>query len=55
MSMGVCGWSNLARLQLGRYGEYYVKMELARHACEVYMPEVDYRGVDFLIRYKKEF
>lgn len=45
----------LARLQLGRYGEYYVKMDFARHAFDGYMPELDYRRIDFLIRYNKTF
>jgi hypothetical protein len=45
-------WSQLGKLQLGRYAEYYVKMEATRLGYDVYSPEVDYRGVDFVLRSK---
>lgn len=43
-------WSVLNHLQLGRYSEYLVKMEFTRLGFDVYEPEVDDRGIDFLIR-----
>lgn len=43
-------WSALSKAQLGRYGEYVVKMELARLGCDVYVPEVDDKGIDLLVR-----
>lgn len=43
-------WSKLNHLQLGRYSEYLVKMEFTRLGFDVYEPEVDDRGIDFLIR-----
>ncbi len=43
-------WSGLNRAQLGRYGEYLVKMELALHGLDVYVPEVDDKGIDLLVR-----
>lgn len=43
-------WSRLNRGQLGRYAEYYVKMEFVLHGCDVYSAEVDCRGIDFIIR-----
>lgn len=43
-------WSRLNRLQLGRYGEYYAKMEFASYGFDVYTSEVDDHGVDFVAR-----
>ena len=49
-------WSNLNPLQLGRYAEYYAKMEIASYGLEVYTSEVDDHGVDFVCKKnKKEF
>lgn len=41
-------WSNLNHLQLGRYAEYYAKMEFASYGYDVYTSEVDDHGVDFV-------
>ena len=43
-------WSELNNLQLGRYAEYYAKMEFASYSFEVYTSEVDDHGVDFIIK-----
>jgi len=43
-------WSYLAPLQVGRYAEYFVKMEFTLHGFEVYEPEVDDHGIDFIVR-----
>lgn len=43
-------WNELSHLQLGRYAEYLVKMEFASHGFEIYTPEVDDHGVDFIAR-----
>ncbi len=43
-------WSKLSRLQLGRYAEYYAKMEFASYGFEVYTSEVDDHGVDFIAK-----
>ena len=43
-------WSKLNHLQLGRYGEYFVKMEFTRAGFQVYSSEVDDRGIDFVTR-----
>jgi hypothetical protein len=43
-------WSKLNRLQLGRYAEYYVKMEFTLYGADVYTVEVDDKGIDFIIR-----
>ncbi|WP_409176443.1 DUF4365 domain-containing protein [Brevibacillus fortis] len=43
-------WSKLNHLQLGRYAEYFVKMEFTLLGFEVYTSEVDDRGIDFVIR-----
>ena len=40
-------WSNLNTLQIGRYAEYYAKMEFSSYGWEVYTSEVDDHGVDF--------
>ena len=43
-------WSGLNHLQLGRYAEYYAKMEFASYGLEVYTSEVDDHGVDFIAK-----
>ena len=50
-------WSKLNHLQLGRYAEYYAKMEFASYGFEVYTSEVDDHGVDFIAKLpgKNEF
>lgn len=45
-------WSNLNHLQLGRYAEYYAKMEFASYGFEVYTSEVDDHGIDFVAKMK---
>ena len=46
-------WSNLNRLQLGAYAEYFVKMAFTRSGFQVYTSEVDDRGIDFVCRYAR--
>lgn len=43
-------WSHLNPLQVGRYAEYLIKMELVLQGFDVYSPEVDDRGIDFVLR-----
>jgi len=43
-------WSKLTKLQLGKYAEYFVKMEFTMHGFDVYSAEVDDKGIDFVIR-----
>lgn len=43
-------WTRLNKLQLGRYAEYFVKMEFTLYGFDVYTSEVDDRGIDFVIR-----
>ena len=43
-------WSELKPLQLGRYAEYYAKMEFTSYGYEVYTSEVDDHGVDFIAK-----
>lgn len=43
-------WKRLNRLQLGKYAEYFVKMEFTLFGFEVYSAEVDDRGIDFVVR-----
>lgn len=47
-------WSKLNHLQLGRYAEYYAKMEFASYGFEVYTSEVDDHGVDFIAKLPDE-
>ena len=47
-------WSRLSSLQLGRYAEYFVKMEFTLYGFDVYTSEVDERGIDFVIRRGQE-
>ena len=43
-------WSELNHMQLGKYGEYYAKMEFTSYNYDVYTSEVDDHGVDFVVR-----
>ena len=43
-------WSELSHLQLGRYAEYYAKMEFSSYGYDVYTSEVDDHGVDFVAK-----
>lgn len=43
-------WSQLNHLQIGKYAEYFVKMEFTRYGFDVYSSEVDDRGIDFVVR-----
>jgi hypothetical protein len=45
-------WSKLNSLQLGRYADYYAKMEFASYGLEVYTSEVDDHGIDFIAKTK---
>ena len=45
-------WSALSALQLGRYAEYYAKMEFTSYGYDVYTSEVDDHGVDFIAKNK---
>lgn len=47
-------WSVLNHLQLGRYAEYYAKMEFASYGFEIYSPEIDDHGVDFIVKKPNE-
>jgi len=46
-------WSKLNRLQLGKYAEYFTKMEFASYGIDVFTTEVDDKGIDFVIKNKK--
>ena len=43
-------WFRMNRMQLGRYAEYYAKMEFTSYGYEVYTSEVDDHGVDFVVK-----
>ncbi len=43
-------WDKLNHLQIGRYAEYFTKMELTAYGCDVYTSEVDDRGIDLVVR-----
>lgn len=43
-------WSRLNHLQVGKYAEYFVKMEFTLYGFDVYSSEVDDHGVDFVVR-----
>lgn len=46
-------WAILKPNQLGRYAEYFAKMEFASYGLEVFGSEVDDRGIDFIVKDKK--
>ena len=43
-------WDRLNTMQLGRYAEYFVKMEFVLRGCDVFTSEVDDHGIDFVVR-----
>lgn len=43
-------WSKLSHLQLGRYAEYYSKMEFASYGLQIFTSEVDDHGIDFIVK-----
>lgn len=43
-------WNELTPLQLGKYAEYYAKMEFTSWGYDVYTSEIDDHGVDFVIK-----
>jgi hypothetical protein len=43
-------WSKLNHLQLGKYAEYFAKMEFTKAGLDVYTSEVDDKGIDFIVR-----
>ncbi|MCR2805405.1 DUF4365 domain-containing protein [Paenibacillus soyae] len=45
-------WAVLNSLQLGKYAEYFAKMEFASYGLEVFSSEVDDRGIDFIVKDK---
>jgi len=45
-------WSSLNSRQLGKYSEYYAKMEIASYGLDVYTSEVDDHGIDFIAKTK---
>ena len=47
-------WGKLNSMQLGRYAEYFVKMEFTRHGFDVYTAEVDDKGIDFVVRKERK-
>ena len=48
--MSLNNWSKLNHLQLGKYGEYFAKMEFTKAGFDVYTAEVDNKGIDFVVR-----
>lgn len=45
-------WTKLNNFQIGRYGEYFAKMEFTAYGFDVYSSEVDDHGVDFIAKNK---
>lgn len=43
-------WSRLNPLQLGRYAEYFVKMEFTLYGFDIYTTEIDDKGINFVVR-----
>src|SRR5436190_17682759 len=43
-------WNRLNHLQVGRYAEYFVKMEFTLFGFDAFTAEVDDKGIDFVIR-----
>ena len=43
-------WEDLSPLQIGKYSEYIAKMEFILYGFDVYSPELDDKGIDFIVR-----
>ena len=43
-------WKDLSPLQIGKYSEYLAKMEFILYGFDVYSPELDDKGIDFIVR-----
>jgi hypothetical protein len=52
--MANLNWKRLNNVQLGRFAEYYAKMELASYGLDIYTSEVDDHGIDFVAKVDKE-
>ena len=48
-------WSLLNSLQLGRYSEYFAKMEFTLNGFDVFTSEVDNKGVDFIVKLNNQY
>ena len=48
--MRVMKWSELTHFQLGKYAEYFVKMEFIKAGFDVYTTEIDNKGIDFVVK-----
>lgn len=48
-------WNALNSMQLGKYAEYYAKMELSSYGLDVYTSEVDDYGIDFVVKINNRF
>ena len=48
-------WNDLSPLQIGKYSEYIAKMEFILYGFDVYSPELDDKGIDFIVRKDDSF
>lgn len=49
-SMEKYNWERLSSQQLGKYAEYFTKMEFTLFGWDIYSPEIDDKGIDFILR-----
>ena len=47
-------WSERTGLEIGRYAEYYAKMEFTSYGFEVFTSELADHGVDFIAHHPKD-
>jgi hypothetical protein len=43
-------WNSVGKQAIGRWGEWYAAMALVRRGLDLYVPFVDERGVDLVVR-----
>lgn len=48
-------WETLSTLELGKFSEYYAKMELLKNGLQVFQTEVDDRGIDFIAKSENKY
>ena len=43
-------WKDFNHLQIGKLAEYLAKMEFILYGFDVFTPELDHKGIDFIVR-----
>jgi hypothetical protein len=44
-------WNDLSDKRFGTYVEYLARLEFVKLGADIYLPEVDDKGIDFIVRF----